>query len=71
MGSNIQTFKDIRQLLSLELSDIYEVEEINSIANILIRTVTGLSRLHEIYNHEQTVTEIQAQKIIRFSKELV
>jgi release factor glutamine methyltransferase len=71
MGVNIQTIKDIRVYLSGELNSLYPEEEISSIAGIIIRTVTGLSRLHQIYDQGQAITEGQAEKIIEYSAELL
>jgi release factor glutamine methyltransferase len=71
MGVNIQTIKDIRIFLSKELNHLYPAEEISSIAGIIIRTVTGLSRLHEINNPEFLISPIQAEEIIKYCEELV
>jgi len=66
MGVNIQTIKDIRLFLSNELKYQYREEEISSIAGIIIRTVTGLSRLHEINDPGRKVTTEEAGKIIEY-----
>jgi release factor glutamine methyltransferase len=70
MGVNIQTIKDIRFYIAKELEKIYQEPEISSIANIIIKNVTGISKLHQLYTTEQTVTGTQAQKIAEICKEL-
>ena len=49
MGVNIQTIKDIRFYLARELEEIYPEQEINALANIIIKTVTGITKLHQTY----------------------
>lgn len=71
MGVNIQTIKDIRLFLSNELKYQYREEEISSIAGIIIRTVTGLSRLHEINDPGRKVTTEEAGKIIEYCNQLL
>lgn len=70
MGVNIQTIKDIRFYLSKELKEIYDEPEISSLSNIIIKTVIGLTKLHELYITEKSVTGIQAGKIIEICNEL-
>jgi release factor glutamine methyltransferase len=70
MGMNIQTIKDIRQYLSSQLQGIYPVSEISALTNIIIKTVTGTSKLHHLAMPESQVSEDQAERIINFCKEL-
>ena len=45
MGVNIQTIKDIRFYLSEELKGIYNEPEIRVLANIIIKTVSGMIKV--------------------------
>jgi len=71
MGMNIQTIKDIRQYLSSQLQGIYPVSEISALTNIIIKTVTGTSKLHHLAMPESQVSEDQAQRIFNICKDLV
>jgi release factor glutamine methyltransferase len=70
MGVNIQTIKDIRFYLSRELEEIYQEPEISALVNIIIKTVTGISRLHQLYIPEHPVTVEHGVRIIDICKEL-
>jgi release factor glutamine methyltransferase len=70
MGVKIQTIKDIRLYLAKELNKIYPETEISALTNIIIKTINGVSRLHQLYLAEQPVTGLQAQKVIYISTEL-
>ena len=70
MGVNIQTIKDIRSYLSKELEVIYQEPEISALTNIIIKTVIGISKLHQLYMTEQPVTNWHAGRIIDICKEL-
>jgi release factor glutamine methyltransferase len=70
MGTNIHTIKDIRFYLAKELTELYTESEIGAITNIIIKTVFGISRLHQLYNSDQTISNEQAAKIIDISGEL-
>jgi release factor glutamine methyltransferase len=70
MGVNIQTIKDIRSFLKKDLEKIYQEAEINSLSNIIIKTVLNTSRLHQLYSSDKHVTNDQAEIIIDISKEL-
>ena len=56
MGVNIQTIKDIRFYLVKELEEIYQEPEISALANIIIKTVTGITKLHQLYITESRIT---------------
>ncbi|MDO9579778.1 MAG: hypothetical protein Q7J06_04320, partial [Bacteroidales bacterium] len=64
MGVNIQTIKDIRFFLARELEETYQKQEINALANIIIETVIGVTKLHGLYMTEQPIKREQAAKII-------
>ena len=70
MGVNIQTIKDIRFYLAKELEKIYQEQEISALANIIIKTVIGITKMHQLYMTEQIVTKRQAGRIIDICKEL-
>lgn len=70
MGVNIQTIKDTRDYLFLELDGIYQKQEINALSNIIIRTVMGVSKLHQLFMPEQRINIEQAARIIEITKEL-
>jgi release factor glutamine methyltransferase len=70
MAVNIQTIKDIRLYLTKELIEIYDDPEINALSNLIIKTVIGTSRLHQLNNIAQPVTSLQAGRIIVICHEL-
>ncbi|MCX6322480.1 MAG: peptide chain release factor N(5)-glutamine methyltransferase [Bacteroidia bacterium] len=70
MGVNIQTIKDIRFYLAKELEKIYQEQEISALANIIIKTVIGITKMPQLYMTEQIVTKRQAGRIIDICKEL-
>jgi release factor glutamine methyltransferase len=70
MGVKIQTLKDIRLYLAKEIEEIYHEPETSALANLIIKTVFGISRLHELNNKDQLVTDRQAQRIIDICKYL-
>jgi release factor glutamine methyltransferase len=70
MAVKIQTIKDIRIYLARELSDLYNEEEVRTLADLLIKTSTGLTKLHQLYDGEQKLSEYEMSKIINFSAEL-
>ena len=70
MGVNIQTIKEIRFYLAEELEEMYQEQEIRALANIIIKTVIGITKLHQIYDTEQPVTTSQSIRIIDICNEL-
>jgi release factor glutamine methyltransferase len=70
MGVNIHTIKDIRFYLLKELDKIYREPETSSLINIIIKTVTGVSKLHQLYNSDEPVSKLQVERIIEISNEL-
>jgi release factor glutamine methyltransferase len=70
MAVKIQTIKDIRFYLTKELTDVYKEPEIRALADILIKTVTRTTKLHQLYDNGYLVTRGDAEKIIEITKEL-
>jgi release factor glutamine methyltransferase len=70
MGVKIQTIKDIRFYLSRELLVIYKETEIRLIADILIKTITGITKLHDLYNDTYLITSAEADRITDYTEEL-
>ncbi len=70
MGVKIQTIKDIRFYLAKELAGIYKETEIRALADIIIKTVFGITKLHQLYNAEYMVTGIQTEKFYKLAVEL-
>lgn len=70
MGVNLSTLKDIRSFLSRELKELYTEKEISTLAGIIIKTVFGGLRLHQIYDPDQVAGSEQALKIARICEEL-
>jgi release factor glutamine methyltransferase len=70
MGVKIQTIKDIRIYLMKELTGVYKEPEIRALADILIKTVTSASKLHQLYDNGYEITQGEAEKIIILTDEL-
>jgi release factor glutamine methyltransferase len=70
MGVNIRTIKDIRSYLLKELAEIYGPPEINALADIIVRSVTGEDKLHQLYSPEKTVAAEQSERIVTICREL-
>lgn len=70
MGVKIQTIKDIRFYLAKELIGVYKEPEIRTFADILIKTTTGTTKLHEIYDNDYLITVEEAEKIVKYVDEL-
>jgi release factor glutamine methyltransferase len=70
MGINIHTIKDIRSFLSAELDKTYNMAEKNSLINIIIKSVTGLSKTHQLYDPSQPLTEKQVRQLVLICREL-
>jgi len=66
----IQTIKDIRFYLLKELTGVYKEPEIRALADILIKTVTGTTKLHQLYDNNYMITGAEAEKIIGITEEL-
>ena len=70
MAVKIQTIKDIRFYLANELSGLYDEPEIKTLTDILIKTSTGLTKLHQIYDGEHLLKNDEIRKILDLSNEL-
>jgi len=70
MGVKIRTIIDFRFYLAKELNAIYKEPEIRILADILIKTVTGITKLHQLYNNEYRLNDGEVQKVIEFVEEL-
>ncbi|MGA2407134.1 MAG: peptide chain release factor N(5)-glutamine methyltransferase [Bacteroidales bacterium] len=70
MGVKIQTIKDIRFYLAKELAGVYNEPEIRALADIIIKTVLGITKLHQLYDGAYMVTGIQAEKFYKLTAEL-
>lgn len=70
MGVNIQTIKDIRIYLSQELDGIYQEPELTALTNIIIKTILGVTKLHQVYLSDQSVTCTQTERCIKICEEL-
>ena len=70
MGVKIQTIKDIRFFLADELSEIYNEPELTALANIIIKTLTGVTKLHQIYLNDQRINKEQAELCTAICREL-
>jgi release factor glutamine methyltransferase len=70
MAVKIQTIKDIRFYLAKELKCIYKDEEIRVLADILIKTVTGITKLHQLYDGGYKLKAEDVNKIVDFAAHL-
>jgi len=70
MGVKIQTIKDIRFFLLKELSDVYPEPEIRVLSDIIIKTVTGRTKLHQLYDNGYKVERREVERIIAITEEL-
>lgn len=67
MGVKIQTIKDIRFYLAKELKGVYKEPEIRVLADILIKTVTGATKLHQIYDNEYPISGSESARFINIA----
>ncbi len=70
MSIKIKTIQDIRFYLTKELKEFIKEPEISAIANIVIKTVTGVTRLHQLNMPEHIITGSQSEKIVSICNEL-
>jgi release factor glutamine methyltransferase len=66
----IQTITGIRKLLRKELSDLYYEKEIDSVTNIIIKTLFGTNWLHHISDKVMDLTPEIRSRIIEITSEL-
>jgi release factor glutamine methyltransferase len=67
---NIQTIRDIRSLIKLELQDLYPEEEISAFTRIIIKTLTGTKELHHVFDPSLAVRSEDAVRIINIISQL-
>lgn len=70
MAVKIQTIKDIRFYLAKELNHLYDAAEIRILSDILIKSVSGITKLYDLYDPEFVLREVDAEKIIYYVSEL-
>jgi release factor glutamine methyltransferase len=70
MAVKIQTIKDIRFYLARELGNLFVSSEIRVISDLLIKNVTGITKLHELYDDDYIISSLEAEKIIELAGEL-
>jgi release factor glutamine methyltransferase len=70
MSVSIKTINDIRSYISNELKGIYPDYEIIALSNIIIKTVTGSSKLHLLALPEQRISQTLIRKITNICTEL-
>ena len=70
MGVKIRTIKDIRSYLSAELHDLYDEHEIRIIAEILIRSASGMTKMHQLYDGSIILSSVATEKIIAYATDL-
>jgi release factor glutamine methyltransferase len=70
MAVKIQTIKEIRFHIRKELAEVYNDHEVKIVTDILLKTVTGIKKLHQLYDDRQEVTESEREKILLLITEL-
>ncbi len=70
MVVKLRTIKDIRFYLKKELSDIYNDPEIRVLTDLLIKTTTGITKLHQLYDIDHIISDKESDTVILFAKEL-
>lgn len=71
MSANLLTIRDIRSRIAGELLRLYEKPEADSLAGIIVRTITGHTGLHQIMNHDASVSTEEAAKMTELCNELM
>ncbi len=66
----IQTLRDIRLYLSGELRGLYPEEEINALASLIIRTLPGMKKLHQIYDPGHLISISESERILSIISQL-
>lgn len=70
MGVKIQTIKDIRSCLSVELQGIYPETEINALTNVIIKTLSLAKKLYQIYDPRLTLDAVSISRVTEIIQEL-
>ncbi|MBK9390275.1 MAG: peptide chain release factor N(5)-glutamine methyltransferase [Bacteroidetes bacterium] len=66
----IQTIRDIRSFMILELRGLYPEEEINALSRIIIKTLPGAKELHQIFDPGLAVSAEDVVRIINITSQL-
>jgi len=67
---NLHTVTDIRKLLRKELSDLYYEKEIDSVTNIIIKTIFGTNWLHQLSGKGPDIAPDIKSRILEIISEL-
>jgi release factor glutamine methyltransferase len=70
MSVNFRTIKDIRKLFISELKGIYPENEITAISTIVLKTQTGIDRLHLLMDPGQVIPAESVERITAICHEL-
>ncbi len=70
MAVNLQTIKDIRNYLSVELAEIYSAREISGIMNIILSSVLNTDRLHLLREREKPLLPCQSKMVVHICRHL-
>ena len=70
MAVKIQTIKETRFYIRHELADLHNDTEIKILSDIIIKTATGITKLHQLYNDQHIITDAEKQKIIEYVDDL-
>lgn len=70
MAVKIQTIKDIRIFIRNELASVLNDPEIKIVTDILIKTATGITKLHQLYDDRHIITGTGQQKIAEYVMDL-
>jgi release factor glutamine methyltransferase len=70
MAVKIQTIKEIRFHIRKELAEVYNDHEVKIVSDIILKSVTGIKKLHQLHDDRQEVTESEKEKIFLLVNEL-
>jgi release factor glutamine methyltransferase len=70
MAVKIQTIKEIRFYIRQELADVYYDNEIRILSDIVIKTATGITKLHQLYDDRHIIHANEQQKIVEYVEDL-
>jgi release factor glutamine methyltransferase len=70
MAVKIQTIKEIRFYIRHELAVMYNDTEIKILSDSVIKTATGITKLHQLYDDSHLISEEEHQKIVKYVEEL-
>jgi len=70
VNNNVNTIKDLRNHLHLRLGNLYPANEIDSIAIIIIKTLSGLDRLHQLQNPDYRFSGTVKERLYEICEKL-